>query len=126
MPRVRFAVPEELLKVATESAEQLGKGLDELYVEAIERYVEATKNASAGSVRSRFIIPRSSPQIVIEISEELLQRADQAAKRQRKQRQIIYADALYKYLTATGAHAESAFDRGHDLPDGAWRPTGQS
>ena len=123
MPRVRFAVPEELLKVAAESAEQLGMDLDELYVEAIERYVEATKNASAGAVRSRFIIPRKSPQIVIEIPEDLLQRADKAAKRQGKQRQIIYADALYKHLTAAGATAESAFDRGHDLPHGAWRPT---
>lgn len=122
MPRIRVSVPEELLKVASESAEQLGKPLDELYVEAIERYVDSTQNASAGSVRSRFIIPRSSPQIVIEIPEELHQRADKAARRQGKQRQIIYADALYKHLTAAGAHAESAFDRGHDLPDGAWRP----
>jgi metal-responsive CopG/Arc/MetJ family transcriptional regulator len=124
MPRIKVAVPEELLKVATESAEQLGKNLDELYVEAIARYVEATKNASAGSVRSRFIIPRSAPQIVVEIPEELYERADKAAKRQGKKRQIIYADALHKHLTAAGAHAESAFDRGHDLPDGAWRPTG--
>jgi metal-responsive CopG/Arc/MetJ family transcriptional regulator len=126
MPRIKVAVPEELLKVAAESAEQLGKNLDELYVEAIERYVESTKNASAGSVRSRFIIPRSAPQIVVEIPEELYLRADKAAKRQGKQRQIIYADALYKHLTAAGATADSAFDRGHDLPDGAWRPTGSS
>ena len=112
------------MNVAAETAEQLGRNLDELYAEAIDRYVESTKDASAGAVRSRFIIPRSSPQVVVEIPEELYQRADKAAKRQGKQRQILYADALYKHLTATGVTAESALDQGHDLPSGAWRPTG--
>jgi metal-responsive CopG/Arc/MetJ family transcriptional regulator len=124
MPRIRVAVPDELLKVANARAEQLGKNLDELYAEAIERYVNATKNSSAGSVRSRFIFPRSSPEIVIEIPEELFQRADKAAKRQGKRRHVMYAEALAQHLKAAGAPAESALDRGHDLPSGAWRPMG--
>ncbi len=124
MPRVKVSVPDELLKVAGERAEQLGKNLDELYVEAIERYVDGTKNSSAGAVRSRFIIPRSAPQIAIDIPEELFKRADGAAKRLDKRRQVMYADALANYLTATGAPGESALDRGHDLPSGAWRPMG--
>lgn len=119
-------MPDELLQVAGERAEQLGKDLGELYVEAIERYVNATKNSSAGAVRSRFIIPRSSPQIAIEIPEELFKRADAAAKRQDKRRQVMYADALADYLMATAASGESALDRGHDLPSGAWRPIGPS
>jgi metal-responsive CopG/Arc/MetJ family transcriptional regulator len=124
MPRIKVSVPDELLRVAVERAEQLGQSLDELYAEAIERYVDATKNSSAGAVRSRFIIPRSSPQIVIEIPEDLFQRADRAAKRQDKRRHVMYADALAQHLIAAGAPAESALDRGHDLPSGAWRPMG--
>lgn len=122
MPRIRVSVPDQLLKAATRRAEQLGKDLDELYAEAIERYIDATKNSSAGSVRSRFIISRSSPAIVIEIPEKLIQRADKAAKRLGKRREIMYADALAKHLAAAGSPAESALDRGHDLPSGAWRP----
>jgi hypothetical protein len=124
MPRVRVTVPDQLLEVAAARAEELGKSVDELYVEAISRYIEVTKNSSAGSVRSRFAIPRSSPQIVIEMPEELFGRADKAAKLQGKRRHVMYADALYNHLAAAGAPAESALDRGHDLPSGAWRPMG--
>ena len=126
MPRIRVIAPEQLLNVAAARAEQLGKNLDELYAEAIERYIDATKNSSAGSVRSRIIIPRSSPQIAIEIPDELFERADKAAKRQGKRRHVMYADALAYHLAAAGGPAESALDRGHDLPSGAWRPTGPS
>lgn len=121
MPRVRVSVPDELLKVAAERAEQVGKKLDELYVEAIERYTESTKDSSAGSVRSRLTISRSSPEVVIEIPEELYRRADKAAKRQGKRRHVMYADALYSHLSATVAAAESALDQGHDVPSGAFR-----
>jgi metal-responsive CopG/Arc/MetJ family transcriptional regulator len=124
VPRVRVSVPDELLKVAGQRAERLGKDLGELYVEAIERYVDATKNSSVGAVRSRFIVPRSSPQIAIDIPEGLYKRADQAAKRQDKRRHVMYADALADYLIATEPPSESALDRGHDLPGGAWRPIG--
>ena len=124
MPRVRVTAPDQLLQVAAATAEQLGKNINELYAEAIERYVDATKNASAGSVRSRIMIPRSSPQIAIELPEELFARAEKAAKRQGKARHVIYADALAYHLAAAGAPAESALDHGHDLPSGAWRPTG--
>lgn len=124
MPRVRVGVPDELLQVAAARAEELGTSIDELYAEAIERYVDGTKNSSDGAVRSRFIIPRASPQIVVEIPEELFERADKAAKRQGKRRHIMYADALASLLAATAAPAESALDRGHDLPSGAWRPMG--
>jgi len=121
MPRVRFSVPDELLQVAAERGEQLGKEIDELYVEAIERYVKATKDSSAGAVRSRLVIPRKSPEIAIEIPDELFERADKAAKRQGKRRNVMYADALAYHLAAVGPPAESALDRGHDLPSGAWR-----
>ena len=56
MPRIKVTVPDELLKAATARAEELGKNIDELYAEAIERYVDATKSSSAGSVRSRISI----------------------------------------------------------------------
>ena len=124
MPRIRVSVPDELLKAAAATAEELDKDLDELYAEAIARYVDVTKDSSAGSVRSRIIIPRSAPEIVIELPEELFQRAQKAAKRQDKRRNVMYADALAYHLVAAGAHAESALDRGHDLPGGAWRPAG--
>jgi predicted DNA-binding protein len=124
MPRIRVTVPEELLKVANAKAEQVGKNLDELYAEAIERYINAIKNSSAGSLRSRFIIPRSSPAIIIEVPEELFQRGEKAAKRLGKRRHVMYADALAKYLLAAGVPPESVLDRGHDLPSGAWRPKG--
>lgn len=125
MPRIRVSVPDELLKAATTRAEQLDTNLDELYAEAIERYIDATKSASAGAVRSRFIIPRSSPQIGVEIPEQLFAQADKAAKRQGKRRDVLYADALAKHLAAAArAPATSALDQGHDLPSGAQRPTG--
>ena len=98
MPRIRVTAPDQLLKVAAARAEQLGTNVDELYAEAIERYVDATKNSSAGSVRSRINIARSSPKIAIEIPEDLFQRADEAAKRQGKRREVLYADALAYHL----------------------------
>jgi hypothetical protein len=124
MPRIRVTVPDELLQVATARGEELGKNIDELYLEAIERYLDVTKNSSAGALRSRFTIPRSSPEIVIELPEELYRRADIAAKRLGKRRHVMYADALAHHLVAAGAPTESALDRGHDLPSGAWRPMG--
>jgi metal-responsive CopG/Arc/MetJ family transcriptional regulator len=124
VPRIRVSVPAELLKVATARAEQLGTDLDELYAEAIERYIEATRNSSPGTLRSRFIIPRSSPEIIVEIPEQLFQRVEKVAKRQGKRRHILYADALANHLVVAGAPAGSALDRGHDLPSGAWRPKG--
>jgi metal-responsive CopG/Arc/MetJ family transcriptional regulator len=126
MPRIRVTTPDQLLQVAAARAEALGTNVDELYAEAIERYVEATKDASAGSVRSRMTFPRSSPKIAIEIPEELFQRADKAAKRQGKRREVLYADALAYHLASAGPSDDSALDQGHDLPSGAWRPTGPS
>jgi hypothetical protein len=123
MPRVRVAVPDQLLQVAAARGEQVGKNIDELYVEAIERYIEATKNSSPGSLRSRHMIPRSSPEIVIEIPEDLFQRAQKVAKRLGKPRHVMYAEALAT-LVGPAAPVDSALDRGHDLPSGAWRPTG--
>jgi predicted DNA-binding protein len=112
MPRIRVSVPDELLKVATAKAEQLGKSLDEVYAEAIERYIDANKNASAGSLPSRFVIPRSSPEIAIEIPEALFQRADKVAKTLGRTRNLMYAEALVTHV-APQAAAESALDRGH-------------
>jgi predicted transcriptional regulator len=117
-------LPDELLQHAATMAQQLGKPIDELYVEAIESYVEAHKTASAGSMRSRAArIPRGSPQLSIQIPEELLERADALAKRLDKRRDVLYAEALSRHVLRE-APVESAFDRGHDLPSGAWRPKG--
>ena len=125
MPRISVKLPVELLKVASARAEELGKSRDDLAAEAIERYIEATKSSSPGSVRSRFMILRSTPESEIEIPEELFQRGEVAAKRQGKRRSTLYADALAYHLAA-GASAHSALDQGHDLPSGAWRPKGSS
>lgn len=126
VPRIRVTVPVGLLEVAHARAEQLGQSLDELYAHAVERYIESTKNASAGAVRSRFMIPRSSPEVVVEVPEELFQRAEAAGQRQDKRRPVFYADALAYHLARSGAPTENALTQGHDLPSGAWRPAGPS
>lgn len=115
-------MPERLLQATTTQAEQLGRDISELYAEAIERYIEVTAKASPGSLRSRHAIPPSSPALVIEISEDLFQRAEKVAKRLGKKRHVMYAEAVARHVAAVGT-AESALDRGHDLPEGAWRPT---
>ncbi len=122
MPTVTLQLTEQLLELATARAEQLGRSIDELYAEAIDRYIEVTKYASAGSLRSRHIMPRSSPQITIEIPGELFQRAEEHAERLEKRRDIMYAEALAKHV-ARSLPAESALNM-HDLPRGAWRPKG--
>jgi predicted transcriptional regulator len=99
MPRVKIMVPDGLLQVMATQAEQLGRDISELYGEAIERYVRVTATASPGSLRSRHVIPRSSPEIVIEISEDLFQRAEKAAKRLGKKRHVMYAEAMARYVT---------------------------
>lgn len=125
MPRVRVKLPDELLQRAATRAQELGKPIDELYAEAIDRYVEVNKDASAGSLRSRSGISRSSPQLMIEIPEELFQRAEKLAKRLGKQRDVMYAEALAKHATSAAA-AHSALNQGHDLPSGAWRQKGSA
>lgn len=120
MPRVRILVPDGLLQATATQAQQLGKDISELYVEAIERYIKVTAHASPGSLRSRHTIPPTSPEIVIEISEDLFERADKVAKRLGKKRHVMYAEAMARQVTPV-ATAESALDRGHDLPEGAWR-----
>jgi predicted transcriptional regulator len=70
-------------------------------------------------------MPRSSPSVTIDLPQELLERADQAAERLEKTRDVMYAEALAKALAKLGARAQgadSALNRGHDLPSGAWRP----
>jgi predicted DNA-binding protein len=127
MPRVRVTVPDELLQHAATMAQQAGQPIDELCVEAIEGYVEAFKDATAGSLRSRrAFIPRGSPQISVQIPEELLKRADKLAKRLDKRRDVLCAEALTRHVLAKMPAGDSAFDRGHDLPSGAWRSKGQT
>lgn len=123
MPRVRVKIPDELLQKAATRAQQLGVKIDDLYAAAIERYVEVNKNVSAGSLRSRSGIPSASPMLTIEIDEALFQRADVLAKRLGKRRDVLYAEALARHVAHAPA-AHSALDQGHDLPSGAWRPTG--
>lgn len=123
VPRVRIRQPDELLQSAGTRANELGKHIDELYAEAIDRYIDETKNASAGSLRSRSGIPNASPQLIIEIPEELFQRAEKVAKRLGKRRDVMYAEALAMHVAHTPI-ADSALNQGHDLPSGAWRPKG--
>jgi hypothetical protein len=123
VPTVTVQLTEQLLELATARAEQLGKSIDELTAEAIDRYIEVTKHASAGSLRSRHITPRSSPRITIEIPEELYERADKHAERLEKRPDVMYAEALAKQVART-LPADSALNQGHDLPSGAWRPKG--
>ena len=120
MPRVRVNLPDELLQRAATRAHELGKRIDELYAEAIERYVEVNKDASAGSLRSRTGMPRGAPQLIIEIPEELFQRADKLAKRLGKRRDVMYAEALATHVQHASA-GDSALNQGHDLPSGAWQ-----
>ncbi len=121
MPRVRISVSDALLQVAAAEAEERGKPLDELFEEAIERYVKTTAGASAGSLRTSYGVPRNSPTVAIELAEQTYQSANVVAKRLGKRRELLYGDALIKYLALTSSSADSAFDRGHDLPEGAWR-----
>ncbi|MDP2710915.1 MAG: hypothetical protein Q8O56_06830 [Solirubrobacteraceae bacterium] len=120
MPRVRVSIPDALLQKVATKAQELGKPIDELYGEAIARYVAVNATASPGSLRSRAGMPRSSPKLTIEISEELFQRADKLAKRLGKTRDTLYSEALAKYAVPASP-AESALDQGHDLPSGALR-----
>ena len=87
-----------------------------------------TKNASAGSLRSRHIIPRSSPEIVVEIPQDLFQRAEKLAKRLGKPRHVMYAEVLVRHIGpgAAAAPVDGALDQGHALPSGAWRQTGST
>ncbi len=122
--QVEVKQPQELLELAATMADQLGKPIDVLYAEAIDRYIEVTKHATAGALRSRSFMPRGSPRVTVEIPEDLYERAEQAAERQEKTRDVMYAEALAKALaklTAGTPSAVSALDQGHDLPSGAWR-----
>ena len=123
MPRVRVKIPDELLQVAATRADQLGLKIDDLYGQAIERYLEVNAKASAGSLRSRTGIPVASPQLTIEVDEAVFQRADVLAKRLGKRRDVLYAEALARHVAHAGG-GDSALNQGHDLPSGAWRPTG--
>lgn len=123
MPRVRVSLPDELLQRAAARAHELGVRVDDLFAEAIERYVRVNQSASAGSLRSRTGVSRASPQLDVEIPEELFGRAERLAKRLRKRRELMYSEALARHLGHAPA-AGSALDQGHDLPSGAWRPKG--
>ncbi len=124
---MRVRQPEELLELAVATAEQVGKSLDVLYAEAIERYIEVTKHATAGALRSRPSARRTSAYVTIELPEELFELAENVAERQEKTRDVMYAEALAKALAKLVARrpaADGALNQGHDLPSGAWRPKG--
>ncbi len=119
MPRVKVSIPDVLLQRVADVAEQAGKSIDELYVEAISRYIDATKDATVGSLRSRSGMPLDSPKLSVQLPEELFERADKLAKRLGKKREVLYSEALAKHM-AHVSRADSALDQGHDLPTGAW------
>jgi hypothetical protein len=114
-------LPDELLQRAATRAQELGIKIDELYAQAVARYVEVNKDVSPGSLRSRRGIPRSSPQLIIEIPEELFEPAEKLAKRLGKRRDVMYAEALASHVMHAPS-GDSALNQGHDLPSGAWRP----
>ena len=124
MRRVDLKQPEEILQLAATTAERLGKPIDALYAEAIERYIEVTKHATAGALRSRMYVRRTAAEVTIELPDELFERAEQLAERLEKKRDVMYAEALAKALAkleARAPSADSALNQGHDLPSGAWR-----
>lgn len=125
MPRVRVRIPDELLQHVATAAQRQGRSVDELYAEAVARYVEVNKSASPGSLRSRTGMPLSSPTLTIEIPEDLFQRGDKLAKRLGKKRDVLYAEALARHIAHAPA-GDSALNQGHDLPSGAWRPKGSA
>ena len=125
MPRVKVSVPDELLQSAGDRAQELDKSIHELFADAIARYIEVNKNASPGSLRSRSAIPRSAPVLGVEIPEALFESADKLAKRLGKRREVLYCEALARHIDYS-TNTASAFDRGHDLPTRASRPTGSS
>jgi metal-responsive CopG/Arc/MetJ family transcriptional regulator len=121
MPKVKVRATDQLLTAVDTRAQERGQTLSEFYADAIESYLEVTKNASAGAVRSRFVVPRTGPEVVIELPEKLFERAEKAAKRQGKPRHVLYVDAVARKLMA-GTHEGSALDEGHGLPAGAQHP----
>ena len=125
MPRVRISVPDPVLQRAADAAHAAGEKIDDVYTAALMAYVESTKNASPGSVRSRSGIPRGSPKLTVEIPADLFQTVDKLAKRLGKTRDTLYAEALARHVPETG-RSQSALDQGHDLPSGAWRASQSS
>ena len=121
MPRVKVMLPDPLLQVAADQAHAAGKKIDDLYEAAIVEFIEANQHTRPGALRNRGAMPASSPKLTIEISEKVFQDAEKLAKRLGKRRDAIYALALYTHVRFE-ANAPSAFDQGHDLPEGAWRP----
>ena len=119
VPRIRVSVSDALLQVAATEAGKRGKPVDELFADAIERYVGTTVGASAGALRTSYAVPRNSPTLAIELAEDLYQGANQVARRLGKRREVLYGEAVIAYLAL--ASKDNALDRGHDLPDGAWR-----
>jgi transcription initiation factor IIE alpha subunit len=120
MPRVKVSIPDPLLQVAADAAHAAGRKIDDLYEEAIVKFIEANRHTRPGALRNRGNMPASSPKLTIEISEELFQEAEKVAKRLGKRRDALYAIALEAHVKYN-ADTASALDQGHDLPTGAWR-----
>ena len=125
MPRVKVMLPDPLLQVAANQAHAAGKKIDDLYEAAIIEFIEANQHTRPGALRNRGSMPASSPRLTIEISEKVFEDAEKLAKRLGKRRDVIYALALHKHVRYED-NAPSAFDQGHDLPEGAWRPKGSA
>jgi hypothetical protein len=125
MPRVKVSIPDPLLQVAADAAHAAGKKIDDLYEAAIVEFIEANKNTRPGALRNRGGMPPSAPKLTIELSEQVFEDAEKLAKRLGKRRDVIYAIALAGHVEFE-ANTPSAFDQGHDLPEGAWRPKGSA
>jgi metal-responsive CopG/Arc/MetJ family transcriptional regulator len=81
MPRVRVSLPDELLERAKERGRELGKRVDELYAEALARYLGVNRAGRPGLSRGKTVIPRSSPQISVDLPDDLFRRAERLSKR---------------------------------------------
>jgi hypothetical protein len=120
MPRVKVQLPDPLLQIAADHAHAAGKKIDDVYEAAIIEFVEANQHTRRDALRNKGGMAPSSPKLTIELSEKVFEDAEKLAKRLGKRRDLIYALALHKYV-AFEENAPSAFDQGHDLPEGAWR-----
>ena len=119
MPRVKVMLPDPLLQVAADQAHAAGKGSTtstRKRSSSSSRHPDTRPGALRNHGRDRTLVAL----LTIEISEKVFQDAEKLAKRLGQRRDAIYALALYKHVRFE-AHASSAFDQGHDLPEGAWK-----
>jgi hypothetical protein len=127
MPRVKVRIPDPLLQVAADKANEAGGKIDDMYEAAITGYVERHQAGTEPKPRSAGGMPRSAVTLTIEIPEELFQEAEKLAKRLGMRRDVLYAIALAKHVSYdanAGADDNHGAGDGHGMPTGRWQPSG--